>query len=99
MTEAYVWKPTADIVERANVTRLARRHNIESYEDLSARSRDDIEWFWPAVVADLALEFTDPYTEVLDATRGIQWPLWFVGGRIKSRTTASTVTGTSVDRR
>jgi acetyl-CoA synthetase len=82
MTEAYVWEPTADIVERANVTRLARRYNLATYGDLSARSRADIEWFWDAAVADLGLEFTHPYSEVLDASRGIQWPMWFVGGRI-----------------
>lgn len=78
----YVWRPTDDVVERANVTRLARAHGLGSYGELLARSRDDIEWFWPAVVDDLRLEFSSPYVKVLDTSRGVQWATWFEGGRI-----------------
>src|SRR5687768_5154157 len=78
----FLWRPTEDVIERANVTRLARTHGLESYDALLQRSRDDIEWFWDAVVKDLAIEFTQPYTDVLDTSGGIQWPLWFVGGHV-----------------
>ncbi len=78
----HVWVPTEDTVERANVTRLARKHGLSSYAELAARSRDDIEWFWPAVVDDLGLEFSAPYKKVIDTSRGIAWATWFEGGRI-----------------
>lgn len=78
----FVWQPSPEVVERANVTRFARAHGIGSYAELSARSREDIEWFWDAVVADLGLEFTRPYSRVLDASRGPQWPVWFVDGHV-----------------
>jgi acetyl-CoA synthetase len=77
-----VWSPPREVIERANVTRLARAHGLGSYDQLLARSRDDIEWFWDAVVADLGIDFSTPYSSVLDTSRGIQWPLWFVGGRV-----------------
>jgi acetyl-CoA synthetase len=78
----YVWQPGPDAIERANVTRLARAHGIDDYAALNRRSREDVEWFWEAVIADLNIEFSAPYTKVLDTPRGIQWPIWFVGGRV-----------------
>jgi acetyl-CoA synthetase len=79
---SFLYEPTPETIERANVTRLARRHGLNSYEELLARSRDDIEWFWDAVVQDLGLDFTVAYEHVLDTSRGVQWPLWFVGGHV-----------------
>jgi acetyl-CoA synthetase len=78
----YVWRPDEATIERANVTRLARKHGLANYDELLARSRDDIEWFWPAVIEDLELEFSAPYRKVLDTSRGIAWATWFEGGRI-----------------
>jgi len=78
----YVWQPSQDVIERANVTRLARTHGLASYEELLARSRDDIEWFWDAAVADLGIDFARPYDRVLDTSRGMEWSTWFVGGAV-----------------
>ena len=77
-----VWSPSSDYVERANVSRLMRANDIDSYDELVARSQGDIEWFWDAVVRDLGVEFYEPYARVLDATQGVPWAKWFVGGRI-----------------
>jgi acetyl-CoA synthetase len=76
-----VWSPPPEYVERANVTRLMRAHGIEGYEELLARSIADVAWFWDAVVRDLGLGFLEPYERVLDASRGVAWTTWFVGGR------------------
>jgi acetyl-CoA synthetase len=78
----FVWRPTADYVDRANVTGLMRRHGIDDYWTLVHRSQEEIEWFWDAAVTDLGIEFTQPYEQVLDDSRGPQWPRWFVGGRV-----------------
>ncbi len=78
----YVWQPTDELIEHANVTRLARTHGLAGYAELNRRSRDEIGWFWNAVVADLGLEFTTPYKHVLETPRGIEWPLWFTGGHV-----------------
>ncbi|HEX6208708.1 MAG TPA: AMP-binding protein, partial [Actinomycetota bacterium] len=76
-----VWEPTEEIIERANVTRFMRAHGIETYEELVRRSRDDVEWFWDAVVKDLDIPFLEPYERVLDTSDGIPWARWFVGGK------------------
>jgi acetyl-CoA synthetase len=77
-----VWRPDEATLERANVVRLMRRHGFDSYRELVARSIEEPEWFWPAVVEDLRLEFFEPWREVVDLSRGPEWATWFVGGKL-----------------
>lgn len=77
---SYVWNPTTEHLERANVMRLARRHGIESIDELRRRSTQDVSWYWDAAVEDLGIPFATPYDAVLDTSQGIQFPDWFVGG-------------------
>ena len=77
-----IWTPSQQVVEAANTTRFARAHGLAGHEELLRRSIDDPEWFWDAVVRWLDLDFTTPYTRVLDASRGPEWPQWFVGGEL-----------------
>src|SRR5918996_2672369 len=78
----FFWTPTSDYIDEANATRLMRANGISDYRELVERSQQDPEWFWDAVVRDLGLEFTTPYTQVLDDSGGPAWPKWFVGGRL-----------------
>jgi acetyl-CoA synthetase len=78
----FVWTPTPEQVESTNVTRLARRLGVERYHDLHRISIEEPERFWPAVVEDLGLEFSEPWTEVVDVSRGPEWATWFVGGKL-----------------
>lgn len=78
----YVWEPTSEYIERANVTRLMKKLGISDYRELVERSQRDIEWFWAAAIEDVGIEFSQPYDRLLDASKGPQWPLWFLGGRI-----------------
>ena len=70
------------MVQRARATAFMREHGIAGWRELIERSQDDIEWFWDAVVHHLGIEFSTPYTQVLDASRGPAWPRWFTGGAI-----------------
>src|SRR3954465_15331264 len=76
------WRPTADYIENANVTRFMRAHGIDSATEFRRRSVADIEWFWDALVKDLGFEFSKPYDRVMDASRGPAWTKWFIGGHI-----------------
>ena len=80
--DSVLWTPTAEYVERANVTRFMRTHGIAGYDELVRRSVTDVEWFWDAVVHDLDLEFQEPYERVLNTSRGIEWATWFEGGKV-----------------
>jgi acetyl-CoA synthetase len=77
-----VWRPSPEVLERANVVRLMRRHGLDDYRALVARSIEEPEWFWPAAVEDMGLELFQPWREVVDLSRGPEWPAWFVGGKL-----------------
>src|SRR5581483_4005121 len=82
MTPPFVWQPSEDLVARANVTRLQRRLGAGSYAELHTISIEEPERFWPAVIEDLGLEFSEPWHTVCDTSRGIEWAQWFVGGKL-----------------
>ena len=84
--EGYAWVPTPDRIAAANVTRLMRAAGVETIDDLRRRSVEDIDWYWDLVAKDLALPFDEPYTQVRDSSRGIEWTTWFVGGRLNVAT-------------
>ena len=81
MTEV-VWKPSEAYIQKANITRFMKKHDIRDYDELIKKSTDDIEWFWDAVMKDLNIEWFQPYTKVLDDSKGIQWVKWFIDGKI-----------------
>ena len=82
MTTEIVWRPSAEYIERARITKLMRAHGITSLDELQRRSVADPEWYWDAVVRDLGIRWSHPYTRVLDASRGVAWPAWFPDGRL-----------------
>ncbi|MGI8422266.1 MAG: AMP-binding protein [Gaiellaceae bacterium] len=77
-----IWSPTPEQVAKARVSGLARRLGCANYAELQRLSVDEPECFWPAVVEDIGLEFSTPWTQVLDESRGIEWCRWFVGGKL-----------------
>lgn len=77
-----IWTPSDDVVRNANVTRFMRKHGLKSYEELHAWSVADISRFWDAALKDLGVEWYQPYSQVVDTSRGIQWAKWFVGGKL-----------------
>ncbi len=79
---SYIWFPTTDYVDNANVSRLAHKHGLRDITELRERSVADPAWYWNAVLDDLGITFPTPHTKVLDITRGIEHPDWFVGAEL-----------------
>ena len=77
----FSWRPTPEYVESSNLKRFMDRHGLGSFEELLRWSVADIARFWDAVSQDLELEWYRPYERVVDLSRGVQWPRWWVGGR------------------
>lgn len=77
-----LWRPTPDYVQRSRLSRFLERHRVADYAALYRRSIEDPEWFWTAALEEMGIEWARRYDRVLDQSRGIQWPQWFVGGRL-----------------
>src|SRR5215475_14034225 len=78
----YVWTPSEDFITRANVTRLRRRLGAADYKELHRISIEEPGRFWPEVIDDLGLAFSEPWQSVVDQSRGPEWAQWFVGGKL-----------------
>jgi acetyl-CoA synthetase len=75
-----VWRPTADYIEKAHLTAFMRQWGIKDFSELMQQSTSDIAWFTDAALKYLDIRFFQPYTQVVDLSRGIAWPRWCVGG-------------------
>lgn len=78
----YTWHPSREYLDNSNVARLMRTLGVSTADELRARSVADIGQFWDVVRGDLGIGFRTPYTDVVDISRGIEYPEWFVGGGI-----------------
>ena len=77
-----VWRPTQEYIRRSRLKRFMERHGLATLDVLIARSTTDLTWFWEAVFEDLGIEFYEPYSQVLDLSRGSQWPIWCKDGKL-----------------
>ncbi|MDH5418140.1 MAG: AMP-binding protein, partial [Nitrosopumilus sp.] len=77
----FVFIPTENQIQNSNIFRFMKKHGISSFEELSKKAIDDLEWFWESVDKDIGIVWDAPYTKTLDISKGIAWPKWFVGGK------------------
>ena len=78
----FIWQPPPELVERANLTRLQRKLGASDYTELHRISIEEPDRFWPVVVDDLGIEFSQRWETVVDSSRGPEWSTWFNGGRV-----------------
>lgn len=78
--QSVAWRPTEAMIRESRLGQFLRDHELGSLADLRRRAAADPGWFWGAVVQMLDWPFATPYHTVLDTSRGIAWPRWFVGG-------------------
>ncbi|MBO6576327.1 MAG: AMP-binding protein [Rhodothermales bacterium] len=81
-SEDIAWHPDPEVVAGSNLTRFMQEHGIPDLDTLQQRSVEDREWFWHAVIQDLGIRFRKPYSRVMDAEGGPEFPRWCVGGRM-----------------
>ena len=78
----FVWQPSPDLIERANLTRLQRALGAGDYHELHRISVEEPDRFWPALIDDLGIDFSRRWDKVVDSSRGPEWSTWFVGGQV-----------------
>ena len=84
------WIPSEELARASRLWRFLEAHGCESYSDLCRRAARDPRWFWDALVKDLGVVFQEPYTEVMDTSRGAAFTRWFPGARLNAYDTAVT---------
>ncbi len=88
---SFVWKPTPEIIENANITRLMRRLSYEvdpqrpgqaaaAARAFVRRTQEDPPGFWDAALRDMETAWFKPYTATFDNSNGNAFADWFIGG-------------------
>jgi acetyl-CoA synthetase len=73
--------PTVDQKENSNIYKFMKLHGISTLEQLSKKANHDLEWFWREVEQYIGIVWDSPYGKVLDLSKGIPFPEWFVEGK------------------
>jgi acetyl-CoA synthetase len=77
----FTFIPTKEQTTSSNIYKFMSQYNISSIQELSLRATHNIEWFWQEVDKYLGVVWDKQYTKILDTTKGIQWPSWFIDGK------------------
>ena len=77
----WIWEPSREWIEQTNVWRFMNRLGFHDREAFLAWSRESTG-FWDALAKEMDIEWSRPYTRVLDNSRGPEWCRWFEGGEL-----------------
>ena len=82
MEPKLLWRPPADRIEHATISRFARAVGREGdYDALWQWSVDDLEGFWGAIWEFFDVQASEPYERVL-GRREMPGAQWFPGSRL-----------------
>ena len=73
--------PTEKQIQESNIYKFMQKHNLSSFDELSHKAKNDLEWFWKSVDEDIGIVWDTPYEKILDTSKGIAWSKWFVNGK------------------
>lgn len=73
------WTPTAEIVERAQLTRFMKQVGAADYDALHRYSIENVEEFTAEVLKFLDIRFNPPSERLLDTADGVEFPNWLKG--------------------
>jgi|UniRef100_UPI00404AE75E acetyl-CoA synthetase len=83
VTPPYLWKPEDHAWTReSHLAKFMRANGHETQADLHAASVRNTARFWDAAVKDCGIEWSKPYSQVKDDSRGFAWTKWFVDGEV-----------------
>ena len=86
---SFAFVPSRQQTENSNIFRFMCKHSIKSLDELQKKSVSELDWYWNAVNDDLGIVWDKKYTIVSDFSSGIQWPKWFVDGKLNIANTIS----------
>lgn len=76
------WFPTDEQIQATNIAELMRDLDIHSYAELHAWSVCDRLSFWETMIQRLGIRFQKPYTQLVDFSKGIEFPQWLVNAQL-----------------
>jgi len=78
----YAWAPSDEQMERSRLRAFLTTLGVNSLDDAQALARQQPERFWSAVVDDIGIGWTRRFDRAIDASDGLPWTRFWVGGRL-----------------
>jgi len=89
VSEPYAWTPSPEQMAGSRLRQFLDRLGVADLEELRARSRDDLDWFWEAAVDDVGIGWSRRFDRVHDSSEGMAWTRWWLGGRLNLASNAA----------
>ena len=80
IADRYDWYPSESFKGASNWQRFVDSEGLPDYPALARKASEDPHWFWDALIRFLDFRFMQPYSSVLDLSKGLEWPTWCAGG-------------------
>ncbi|MEZ5816017.1 MAG: AMP-binding protein [Hyphomicrobiaceae bacterium] len=77
----FAWRPTDETIRDANLTKFIAACGVGDHEALLRWSIDEPEAFYRALLDHIDYRFTEPFTQAMDTSRGIEHVRWCIGGK------------------
>jgi acetyl-CoA synthetase len=77
-----IWEPSQVFIESTNVWRFMQRLGFSDRDQFLLFSREQPGRFWDELMREMRVEWFEPYRQVVDTSRGVEWTQWFIGGRL-----------------
>ena len=88
IADRYDWYPSESFKGASNWQRFVDSEGLPDYPALARKASEDPHWFWDALIRFLDFRFMQPYSSVLDLSKGLEWPTWCAGGTTNMTLTA-----------
>lgn len=77
-----LYSPTSVSWEDTQLFQFMNKHHFQQLQQLYQAVEDDPAWFWEEMVKSVGLTWFQPYTQVLDSSRGWAFSRWYVDGKM-----------------
>jgi acetyl-CoA synthetase len=76
------WYPTDDVLKSSNIYQMMLANGFESYMEFWKWSATEKESFWEQTINNLQIQFHQPYTSLLDVSKGVAQASWLKGAKL-----------------
>lgn len=77
-----VWFPEKNYIESTRLFKWMNELGFNDYEKFYSATVDQVDWFWEKAEKALDIEWYEDYSKTLDLSKGMNWPEWYVGGKL-----------------
>ena len=63
LNEKRIFEPSKIFVDKTNIKEWMEEHNIQEYDELLKKAKEDPEWFWDDLAGEL--KWYKPYDKIL----------------------------------